>query len=440
MKHRWQLVSIANMTFAAALATCPWQAWSAPVETDKVVITLERSTCLGPCPDYKVTIQGDGRVQFTTDKDPENADQPMSRWNGVLVTGTHEARVAPEAVAALVRRFEAVGFWRLKHVYRRRSVDDPTYVVSLAEGSRTKSVEDHSGTAVGMPQAVRDLEDAIDQVAGTDRWITGNADLIPWLEQSGFNFRSAEAAEIAVAAEALRAPESTVLALIDRRAPLDQLISTPYLGPSQTQMAGVALILFSMERVHLDVFKRLVDDGWLDRAGRAKVAEMFAESAAGCSPAMVDAVADAGINVDAGMSINSGETPEAKGRTALAALMQACNADDAMPVQTAERLLAHGADPNHRDSLGRTPLYGVEDLDLLNFLLAHGADARAKSLDGGSLVFGSWGEDVVLRLLEAGASPAGTDTWGSTLAELADMRKMTRVTRWLSAHPEAYAR
>lgn len=440
MNHRSNLASIAKMIFVATLAASVWQAKSAPIDKDDVAITLERTGCLGPCPDYKVTIQGDGRLQFTTNETPESGQGRVSRWNGVLVPGTHEDRISPEVVAALVRKFEAADFWHLKRVYRQMSVDDPTYLVSLRVGTRVKSIEDHSGTEVGMPKVVHDLEDAVDQAAGTDRWITGNDDLIAWLEQVDFNFRSDEAAELAVAGEGQRAPESMVLALVDHGAPLDQPVSIPDTGPSQTEMASVALLRYSMERAHLDVFRRLASDGWLNRVGKAHVAELFAESAAGCLPTVVDAVADAGISIDVGMLISSGPTPEAKDRTALAALTVACNGDGAMPIQTAERLLAHGADPNHRDSLGRTPLYGVEDLDLLNVLLAHGADARAKSFKGESLVFGSWGEDVIVRLLEAGASPAGTDTWGSTLAELAKARNMPQVTRWLATHPEAYKR
>lgn len=438
MSRRLHMGSVAKMAFVAALATCGLHARSAPIEKTDVVVTLERTACLGFCPDYKVTIQGDGRVQFTTDTAPDSSHRPISRWHGVLLPGTHEAKVAPDAVAALVRQFEAADFWHLKHTYRRKSIDDPTYIVSLRVGERTKTVVDHAGTEVGMPQTVSDLENTIDRIAGTDRWIRGDADLISWLEQSDFNFRSADAAEIAAAGEGQRAPESTVLALIDRGAPLEQPVSTRYPGPPQMEMAAVALIRYSMERGHLEVFKRLAKDGWLDRVGKTEVAELFAESAGGCSPVVVDAVADAGINIDAGMSINSGDSPQAKGRTALAELVRDCNGDEAKQLKTAESLLAHGADPNHRDSLGRTPLYGVENLELLNLLLAHGADARAKSLDGKSMLFGSWDDDVILRLLEAGASPAGTNSYGLTLAELAEARKMTQVTHWLAAHPDAY--
>ncbi len=38
-------------------------------------------------------------------------------------------------------------------------------------------------------------------------------------------------------------------------------------------------------------------------------------------------------------------------------------------VETAKHLIANGANPNHIDSLGHTPLYGVESMALLDVLL-----------------------------------------------------------------------
>ena len=95
------------MTFAAAMATCECHARSAPVEKDGVVITLERTACLGSCPNYKVTIQGDGRVQFTTDTAPANAHRRMSRWNGVLVTGATDPPLRRIASCDTPARYDA---------------------------------------------------------------------------------------------------------------------------------------------------------------------------------------------------------------------------------------------------------------------------------------------------------------------------------------------
>jgi hypothetical protein len=43
-----------------------------------------------------------------------------------------------------------------------------------------------------MPQAVTDLENTIDRVAGTLKWIKGNADTIPALKKEQWNFKSPE--------------------------------------------------------------------------------------------------------------------------------------------------------------------------------------------------------------------------------------------------------
>jgi hypothetical protein len=59
----------------------------------------------------------------------------------------------------------------------------------------------------------------------------------------------------------------------------------------------------------LRLFNKLVATGWVDRVGKAQVAQLFAQYAAGCSPVLVDAAADAGIDID--------EPDLQRGRTAL---------------------------------------------------------------------------------------------------------------------------
>src|SRR5262249_53143871 len=140
-------------------------------DLSKIEITLQRSPCLGSCAVYKVAIHGDGRVVFT------------GGLTFVVLPGTHEDRIAAGTVAALFEQFRKAGFFGLRSLYRSAdSVDSPAYVLTVETGQRHKSVEDHAGQRAGMPKVVTELENAVDKVAGTDRWVKGNAGLIAWLE------------------------------------------------------------------------------------------------------------------------------------------------------------------------------------------------------------------------------------------------------------------
>ncbi|WNL45778.1 DUF6438 domain-containing protein [Dyella sp. BiH032] len=428
---------------AVAMAACP--ALAADSASPDVAMSLERSACYGSCPVYRVTIHGDGRVQFTTRTSPvhkvDAIHRQFSRSRGVLVSGTLEDRVSPEAAQALLAQFEAAGFWQLKDEYRAYVTDLPTQVITLAVGDRQKSVTDYDGRSAGMPLAAHDLEAAIDRVAGTERWVTGGPGLVPWLERNGFDFRSTGAAELAVNGEDDSADEATVLSLIDHGAPLDRPLTFRSRFAERTGAAGTMLMEASIRRGHAGVFARLAAAGWLDRLGKTKAAELLSRSAAGCSPALVDAAADAGVDIDYAV-FDPREDDDDQGKTALAELAgtYTCREQEPARIQTADRLLARGANPNHRDKLGRTPLYGVENPQLLEVLLAHGADATVKSKNGRSMVFGSWTDAIVLRLLEAGASPVGRyDYDGKTLKQKAKA-SMPLVAQWLAAHPESFRR
>jgi ankyrin repeat protein len=172
------------------------------------------------------------------------------------------------------------------------------------------------------------------------------------------------------------ADEAMVLALIDHGAPLDSEVSNPKYARTRI-VAGVSLMESAIRRGQPGLFNKLVVAGWINRLGNEKSALLFAVFGAGCSPALVDAAAEAGIDID---------KPDPQGMTALANLVTPlrCGNREADRVATAQHLLARGANPNHRDSLGRTPLDGVVDPrlyrvvnpEMVNLLLAHGAERR----------------------------------------------------------------
>jgi hypothetical protein len=140
---------------AAVLAACATPGAPPP---GPVRITLERSVCFGFCPDYTVSISGDGQVTYEGRR-------------FVNVAGRQTATIPAAEVQRLLARFDAVGFDRLQDEYRAHVTDLPTYIVTLERNGRTKRVLDYGGVSAGMPEAMRDLQDEIDRTANTARWV-----------------------------------------------------------------------------------------------------------------------------------------------------------------------------------------------------------------------------------------------------------------------------
>lgn len=123
-------------------------------------ITLSRSVCYGTCPVYSVQIAGDGTVVY-------------HGQDCVAQSGEQRARIPTATVRALLDAFRQAGFFSLHERYAASITDNPTYSTSIAFDGRKKTVSDYAGGAVGMPEAVSALEDAIDRAAGTERWVYG---------------------------------------------------------------------------------------------------------------------------------------------------------------------------------------------------------------------------------------------------------------------------
>jgi hypothetical protein len=125
----------------------------------KVDIMLLRSMCYGRCPVYKVSVSTRGIV-----------------FDGeafVAAEGRHTDTVDPSAVRALAKKFVAADFYSMREEYRASVTDNSTYVLSIAIDGRKKQVVDYVGQWVGMPAAIVELEDDVDALAHTERWIKG---------------------------------------------------------------------------------------------------------------------------------------------------------------------------------------------------------------------------------------------------------------------------
>lgn len=150
---------IVGLVAALALGAC---ASAAPAPTPEnagpVEISMTRTPCFGFCPDYTVTISGDGGVLYEGRR-------------FVNVVGERRAQISPAQVQALLARFDAIGFDNLENEYRAGVTDLPSTTIQLVRNGRTKSVLDYGGTGAGMPESVRELQAEIDRASGAAQWV-----------------------------------------------------------------------------------------------------------------------------------------------------------------------------------------------------------------------------------------------------------------------------
>lgn len=148
----------------------------------RVTITLVRTMCYGRCPAYTVTVGTRGIV--------------FEGGRFVVALGKHTAPVEAEKVRELAKKFVAADFYSMDTSYQAHVTDNPTFELSIAVDGHTKKVVDYVGSWVGMPAVITDLEDSVDELARTERWIAGSEGLVQALKAENFNFKSGEAEEM----------------------------------------------------------------------------------------------------------------------------------------------------------------------------------------------------------------------------------------------------
>lgn len=171
--YRSALSRVAVITATAAAVACT----STPPPADRAYtaaeldsIVLERGPCFGFCPTYRLVIEGSGRIRYG------NAGEDELRKDSV----------APDAVTRLAERAFEAGFYALpKRIMGDSTLcsmvatDQPRVMVSIFGGGTSKRVDHYTGCHVEgrespgpAPAIVRliALEEAIDSIAGVERW------------------------------------------------------------------------------------------------------------------------------------------------------------------------------------------------------------------------------------------------------------------------------
>jgi hypothetical protein len=136
-----------------------------PAEIDaNTVVTLQRYGCYGPCPVYSVRLGGDGSVAFTGEQ-------------YVKLTGEATGQVPSADVSGLVGAMLDASYFSLESDGAcgpgdRVSIasDASGATTSLSLGDRTKTISEYHGSSCAPP-VLRSIENLIDEVAGTARWV-----------------------------------------------------------------------------------------------------------------------------------------------------------------------------------------------------------------------------------------------------------------------------
>lgn len=382
------------------------------VSLAEITISMTTSSCFGTCPAYSVAIHGDGRVDFSSE-------------GFVLVPGEHRYRIPMAKVEELVSLFRQADFWSLDPAYEAEATDLSTTKLTFKAGNQSKTVTDYAGTMVGMPRAVRQLEEAIDQAADSEALIKGNAQTIALLEAERFDFRSVKGTLIFLAAIG-KAPDSLALGLLDRGVQLDPVVE---IGRRPRQSARKLALEAAIKAGRVAIFDRLAGDRALEAFDQFELDSLLMDAAHVHSPYLVTRLLDRGANARS--------TDKEKGSALIQALDQLYGqpAADADQEAVVRLLLARGAPLNAKDSIDWTAIQHTYDdhPKFARLLLAAGADVNSAEQGDQPLLFLTDDEEIALIAIEAGANLGLKDSQGRTLAEIVRRKRWARVEALLAA-------
>ena len=125
---------------------------------EDLIIRLNRTVCFGTCPAYLLTVKADGKVSFFGQDHTETKGQA-------------EGEISEEKIKQLIAEFKRAKFFELKDNYtsEKCGTDTPTARTTLFINSKVKKIEHDLGCEA--PKELTDLENKIDEIVGTKKWI-----------------------------------------------------------------------------------------------------------------------------------------------------------------------------------------------------------------------------------------------------------------------------
>lgn len=123
------------------------------LQTEEILISLEKTSCLGPCPAYKLEIFASGLALFNGTSNHE-------------MIGKYKSQLDPQTLQQLVERFKNANFFNFKNSYTADVHDLPTTYLFFKNNGNEKMIQDYSNA----PQALKDLEKLVADVIPALKW------------------------------------------------------------------------------------------------------------------------------------------------------------------------------------------------------------------------------------------------------------------------------
>jgi len=408
----------------------PSVAFPENIDRATLLFTLERTPCFGNCPQYTVTIDGQGTVNY-------------NGTSGVGIPGHHTAHIEPAKVDALLARFRAANFLSALPEYQTAVTDISTHTLTLSFNGQTRKVVDYGGVADGMPWVIHELEDAVDETAGTKRWIKPSTSELILLQREKWDFSADTADNLDLYRRAIGSNDKSLIgAFLKAHAPA---FSTAGKGAPPVcvaaRMGDVALVeemLHGQTNLPPELKYRCL----VNAAASGQLAMLDLWLSLGANPTL-KAVATENNGRD-----SSEDWLEQEGLLASAALsgnaavvrrVLEFHPDPNLTAQkepllhwiigqsrgkhngeVLEALLDAGANPDATNDRGDTALFECQyNPELIAPLLKAGANINARNQEGSTpLIRDAYIEPVVRELLAHGADPSLTNSRGqSALSE-----------------------
>ena len=410
---------------------------------EQITITLERSGCYGRCPVYQVTVRGDGSVEY-------------EGLGNVFLKGKHKGSVSRDQFLKLLEAFRKADFFSLEdaYVYRRPTevflqaggcvtmrrgiyglaTHLPTKVTSLQIGDRRKRVEHYDGA----PASLTNLENEIDRIVNSDRWLVGNDETVQGLVAEGYDVNEAKTPPILGAAEFSNAMVVRDLIRAGARVNVaDQSGYTPLIFaalrglPEMVRLlldAGadanaadrdrVTTLMYGAQSGDESVVRQLLDAGARVKDRDTRGGSALMDAAASGNPKVVQLLLDAKAAVN---DRNWWRTTPliAAVRGTEHPTLRMFGVHPQVPEELVDRgavvrmLIAAGANVNSKDREGQNALFTIEE-DALAELLKTKIDLNARDNWGETALASSVSYTLTRLLIKAGADPEIADKNGAT--------------------------